>query len=769
MENNTEPLLSEPNSKGKEEKNSFINNLTIRKKLLLNTVTLLSLTLIMCAIAIFSFVNIYNNIKIMSFESTELLDHSQQMSKDFYSIRASIYRAIVFGQSGNEAKRDEEIEKIKTTLESFKYNADEFIEHGYEFYPVEGTPVNELLRTLEETSPGYIKLFEQIVPLCEKGNYDAAINKIVASSNIVTRMVETVDRTNQASVDILLDGNNKIQKEVLRNLALLVISIVIILILSILLARMISNNIRHSVSKLVENVEHLRRGDFDKITSSSSKDEIGQVTRSFVEVVDIIEDIVVDVQNCDTAYETGTLQPEINAENYEGGYNDLASAVNNIFKTNAEKMGYVMLVLERFAEGSFDFKRTDFPGEQKVLTDTMFTCVDNILKLNNKIISMTENANNGNLEQIDTTGFENSWLAILEELNQLLVTIEVPIHEVNTVLSAMAIGDLNTTINGSYKGVFNDMKHNVNTSVSAVNSAIRETNDSLARIADNDLNFKITTKYEGDFNKIIFAINSIVDRLNGVFGEFLVSANSVTDISNTLSNSSVKIANGATEQAATIEELNVTIEVINGKTRENAKKSANAQEIANDSMNNAVRGDSEMKTMLKSMEEIKTASDNIANIINVIDDIAFQTNLLALNAAVEAARAGQHGKGFAVVAEEVRSLAGRSKEAASQTADLINESLTKVDLGNNLAKSTAAALNEIVSSVSQVSELLDEISTSSTEQAEAVSEIVSNLGAFESVVHNNTVESEESAASAKNLSEQAYSLKSLIEEFELLH
>ncbi len=755
--------------KSKEEKNGFISNLKIGRKLLLNTATLLALTVIMAILTVMSFANIYNNIKEMTFRSEELLDHSQDMTNEFYTIRSTIYRAIAFGQTGNNAKRDEELAKIETLLADFKYNSDEFLEHGYEFYPEPNTPANDILKALETNRGAYIELFDQILVFCKASDYTAAMEHILANASTVTTMVEVMEKAGNASVDILLDGTNKIQNEVLRNLYVLIFEVIFAFIFGLLLARKISINIKDSINRLVVNVEHLRKGEFDKIVTSESKDEIGQVTRSFVEVVEIIEGIVEDVKTCDDAYETGTIQPEMHAERYDGGYNDLALAVNNIFKTNAEKMNYVMTVLAQFAEGSFDFKRVHFPGEQKVVTDTMFTSVDNIVKLNNKIITMTENANNGNLEPIDTTGFENSWLAILEELNKLLVTIEVPIEEVNSVLSEMAVGNLSTTINGNYKGVFNDMKSNVNTSVKAVNSAIRETNDSLARIADNDLNFKITTHYEGDFNKIKYAINSIVDRLNGVFGEFLVSANNVTDIASTLTNSSVNIANGASEQSATIQELNVTIEVINGNTRENAKKSENAQGIANDSMKNAVRGDSEMQTMLRAMEEIKAASDNIANIIKVIDDIAFQTNLLALNAAVEAARAGEHGKGFAVVAEEVRALAGRSKEAAEQTADLINESLTKVDLGNNLAKSTATALNEILSSVSQVSELLDEISTSSNEQAEAISEVVSNLGSFEHVVQNNTLESEESAANAKTLSEEAVSLKALIEEFELLH
>ncbi len=745
----------------------FINNLTIGKKLFLNTAVILTLTILLSFIVALNFVVVNESIKTMSSKSEDLHEPSKNMTKAYFSMPISIYSAIAFGQTNNIERRDQELENARKAMFEFEDQTKVFVESCIVHYP-EGSAENNFARELSVDAELYLELFNQTVDLVQVGNYNGAIKIITNNAETVTKTREMIDKTNNMSVDVLIYGMHEIQHLVIRSIIFLVVALLTTLILSIFVARKIAGKIKDSIQMLLENVEHLRKGNFRAITASNSRDEIGQVTRSFVEVVDIIENIVEDIQACDTDYERGTLQPRIDPRKYDGSYLDFANSVNHIFKTNAEKIGYIMMILEKFADGSFDFNRTDFPGEQKILTDAMFTCVDNIMKLNTKIITMTENANNGNLEQINTEGFKNSWLTILEHLNKLLVTIEVPIHEVNSVLSEMALGNLSATINGNYKGVFNDMKSNVNTSVMAVNSAIRETNDSLAKIADNDLNFKITTEYKGDFNKIKFAINSILVKLNKVFAEFVVSANSVTDIASQLSSSSVNIANGATEQATSIEELNVAVEGISNNTKENAKKSANARDIANNSVKNAVRGDSEMKTMLKAMEEIKAASDNIANIISVIDNIAFQTNLLALNAAVEAASAGQHGKGFAVVAEEVRSLAARSKEAASQTASLINESLRKVNLGNELANSTAVALNEIVTSVSQVSGLLDEISISSNEQAVAISEIVTNLGTFESVVQDNQSESEESAASAKTLSDQANLLKSLIEEFELI-
>jgi len=189
----------------------------------------------------------------------------------------------------------------------------------------------------------------------------------------------------------------------------------------------------------------------------------------------------------------------------------------------------------------------------------------------------------------------------------------------------------------------------------------------LKRLSQNDLDIQITRDYVGSFSTIKEAVTDIIATLNRVIRDIAASAELVSSESKNISASSLTIAQGAAEQASSVEQLNATILTINESASRNAASAKNAEVISGESQINAANGDKNMQSMLGSMEGIKESSNKITHIIKVIEDIAFQTNLLALNAAVEAARAGEHGKGFAVVAEEVRTLAGRSQTSAKET------------------------------------------------------------------------------------------------------
>ena len=214
--------------------------------------------------------------------------------------------------------------------------------------------------------------------------------------------------------------------------------------------------------------------------------------------------------------------------------------------------------------------------------------------------------------------------------------------------------------------------------------------------------------------------------------------------------------------------MHETLENISTMTHENADKAQRANQLSSRTRDAANVGAEALHKLNDAMAELNSSSGQIGQIVKVIEEIAFQTNLLALNASVEAARAGEHGKGFAIVADEVRNLAQRSAQAASETTSLIKNSVSRTQDGTHVAQEVGTALRGIVESISEVAGLIDEVAQATQLEADSVEQVTQNLTELDRNTHTNAAASEESAAAAEQLSAQSTSMKSIVEQLNIL-
>lgn len=336
-----------------------------------------------------------------------------------------------------------------------------------------------------------------------------------------------------------------------------------------------------------------------------------------------------------------------------------------------------------------------------------------------------------------------------------------PLQKAVVATAAIAEGDLSQRLQVYRDDEMGDLSRALNT----MTDSLAENVTFAQAIADGDLTVKVNLA--SDHDEFGGALQHMVTELGGLVNEVSEASSQIVSGSAQVSDVSQSLSQGATEQAASMEEITSSMAQIESQTKQSAENTNFALTLSKDAIHSAEEGNSNMSDMVGAMDEINVAGQGISKIIKVIDEIAFQTNLLALNAAVEAARAGQHGKGFAVVAEEVRNLAARSAKAAQETAALIEGSVVKAKNGTKIAERTSSSLQEIMTSITKMSDLVSEISTSANEQSEGISQVNIGLSQIDTVTQQNTASAEECAAAAEELSSQAEQLRGMLAKFKV--
>ncbi len=288
-------------------------------------------------------------------------------------------------------------------------------------------------------------------------------------------------------------------------------------------------------------------------------------------------------------------------------------------------------------------------------------------------------------------------------------------------------------------------------------------------VAAGDLGTKIEVTSGDETGRLLAALKAMTENLARIVGTVRNSSDSIATGSAQIASGNADLSQRTEEQASALQQTAASMEELGSTVRQNADNARQANQLALGASAVAVKGGTVVGQVVDTMKGINDSSRKIADIIGVIDGIAFQTNILALNAAVEAARAGEQGRGFAVVASEVRSLAQRSADAAKEIKSLITASVERVEQGTALVDEAGATMAEIVTSIQRVTDIMGEISSASSEQSTGVSQIGDAVGQMDQVTQQNAALVEESAAAAESLKQQALQLVGAVSVFRLAH
>jgi len=527
---------------------------------------------------------------------------------------------------------------------------------------------------------------------------------ITAKINLLKKVEDYLSAKLFEKTEVLM--SNSIN-ELITSLIIAVLGIVISVGLGVFTMRGVRTQIGGEPDYIEQIANNIAGGSLDMDLQSDGGKPTG-VYAAMVSMQQKLSDVIEkDIQHIVDAARKGDLSQRVDLTGKTGFYEKLSTGVNDVVETSDGVVGDTVRVFGALAKG--DLNETisrDYQGSFDLLKQDANATIEKIKEvIEGDIQAIVDAALAGDLNRrIDMEGKEGFFLELSKGINQLISTVGESFTDVNRVMQAMSNGDLTQ---------------------------------------------KITEEYSGSYGDVKDAINSTIDRLDNVVGKILESSEFIRNSSEEISAGNNNLSQRAEEQASTLEETASSMEELTSTVKNNADNAQQANQVADSARTLAEKGSTVVKEAVVAMDEITSSSKKIAEIISVIDEIAFQTNLLALNASVEAARAGEQGRGFAVVATEVRNLAGRSATAAKEIKDLISESVQKVDAGGKLVNDSGETLNEIMDGVKKVGDIISEIAASSLEQASGIEEVNKAVMQMDEITQQNAALAEEASASSE--------------------
>ncbi|BDU17883.1 methyl-accepting chemotaxis protein [Lysobacter auxotrophicus] len=487
----------------------------------------------------------------------------------------------------------------------------------------------------------------------------------------------------------------------------------------IVLARAISAALGRAMSV----ANHVAAGRLDDTIVVEGVDENARLMKAMKHMQSELRAFVEAQQEMATRHREGQIDHRMPADRFAGIYGNMANAINALVATHIDVNLRVVEVVGTYARGDLSVDIERLPGQGARITQAVDSVKHGMESINAQIRQLVDAAVAGDFSRRgDASRFEFAYRDTVDSLNRLMATSEQGLNEVGSLLAA---------------------------------------------VADGDLGRRVDVALPGQFGRLAADANHTVGQLAQVVGRIREGADTINSAASEIAAGNSDLSNRTESQAASLEETASSIEELTSTVRQNADNARQANALAITASEVATRGGDVVHEVVATMSQISASSSKIADIIGVIDGIAFQTNILALNAAVEAARAGEQGRGFAVVASEVRSLAQRSANAAKEIKVLIGDSVERVGTGTRLVESAGRTMDEIVGSVKRVGDIIAEISAASQEQSAGIEQVNQAIAQMDESTQQNAALVEQASAAARSMEEQAGELMQTVAAFRL--
>ncbi|MFA0924841.1 methyl-accepting chemotaxis protein [Xanthomonas fragariae] len=506
-----------------------------------------------------------------------------------------------------------------------------------------------------------------------------------------------------------------------RGKSLLIAGGLAVAIISSLLAFAITRSLTQPLSRATRAAESIAVGILDNDVQTQAQDESGRLLRAMSKMQQQLRSLLAAQTEMAKRHDDGQISFRIDASAFPGDYGRMARDTNNLVASHIAVKMRLAQIMGRYAIGDLSEDMDKLPGEKAVLSETMAQVKVNLAAMNHEIKHLAQSAANGDFSaRGDAERFQYDFRVMVDSLNTLMSTADGNLQSLSSLLQAIAAGDLTARMSGDFCGVFAQMRDDANATA--------------AQLAE-------------------------------IVGSIKNSAVSIKGAASEIAAGNQDLSQRTEQQAANLEETAASMEELTSTVKQNAEGARQANQLAIGAATVAAQGGEVVSKVVQTMSGIEASSKKIADIISVIDGIAFQTNILALNAAVEAARAGDQGRGFAVVASEVRTLAQRSAGAAKEIKDLIDDSVHRVAEGSALVHSAGKTMTEVVASVQRVTDIMGEISAASQEQSAGIEQVNQTITHMDETTQQNAALVEEATAAARSLEEQAIHLTEAVAVF----